>query len=128
MVRDLAYAVSTALDPEDRRAWERDLVTFYLDALAGTGAFVSSFEQTLQSKGAHLSTGITCPLLDRNRHDRLGRDHVVHRASVAAAAAFRIGRPVRCFIFNVVVRSDCSALSRVWQIVSWVTRQPGRCG
>src|ERR1700751_1463045 len=88
MVRALAYAVSTALDPEDRRAWERDLVTFYLDALAGTGAFVSSFEQTLQSKGAHLSTGITCPLLDRNRHDRLGRDHVVHRASVAAAVAF----------------------------------------
>lgn len=32
--RDLAYAIGTALQPDDRRAWERDLLTRYLDRLA----------------------------------------------------------------------------------------------
>jgi aminoglycoside phosphotransferase (APT) family kinase protein len=32
--RDLSYALSAALKPEDRRAWERDLVARYLDRLA----------------------------------------------------------------------------------------------
>ena len=32
--RDVAYAITTALTPEDRRAWERDLLTRYLDKFA----------------------------------------------------------------------------------------------
>jgi hypothetical protein len=35
--RDLAYCVSTALDTVDRRAWERELVAFYLDRLHAAG-------------------------------------------------------------------------------------------
>jgi aminoglycoside phosphotransferase (APT) family kinase protein len=36
--RDLAYALSSALEPQDRRAWERDLVARYLERLAEHGA------------------------------------------------------------------------------------------
>lgn len=35
--RDLAYALSTTLTTADRRAWERDLVARYADALAAAG-------------------------------------------------------------------------------------------
>ena len=35
--RDFAYAVSTALSVEDRRAMERDLLGFYLDRMAANG-------------------------------------------------------------------------------------------
>ncbi|EHB55509.1 aminoglycoside phosphotransferase [Mycolicibacterium rhodesiae JS60] len=34
---DIAYALSSALTVEDRRAWERDLVTLYVDRLAAAG-------------------------------------------------------------------------------------------
>ncbi|MFN3727662.1 MAG: phosphotransferase [Allosphingosinicella sp.] len=44
--RDLAYTISTALPIEERRALERDLIGFYLDRLASTGAPVPSFDQT----------------------------------------------------------------------------------
>jgi aminoglycoside phosphotransferase (APT) family kinase protein len=35
--RDLAYAISTALAVEDRRAWEKDLLRYYLDRLHAAG-------------------------------------------------------------------------------------------
>ncbi|HUA36755.1 MAG TPA: phosphotransferase [Candidatus Binataceae bacterium] len=35
--RDLSYAITTALTTESRRAWERDLLRLYLDALASSG-------------------------------------------------------------------------------------------
>lgn len=35
--RDLAYAVSTALRVEDRRAWEHDLIELYVDRLRAAG-------------------------------------------------------------------------------------------
>ncbi len=34
---DYAYILITALEPEDRRAWERDLLELYLQRLAGAG-------------------------------------------------------------------------------------------
>jgi len=34
---DLSYALSSALDVEDRRAWERDLIELYVDQLAVAG-------------------------------------------------------------------------------------------
>jgi len=43
--RDLAYTISTALTPEDRRAWEQDLIKFYLEKLAETGGPVLDFSQ-----------------------------------------------------------------------------------
>jgi Ecdysteroid kinase-like family len=36
--RDLSYAISTALSVENRRAWERDLVAYYVDQLHAAGA------------------------------------------------------------------------------------------
>ena len=43
--RDLAYLISTALTVEDRRAWERDLIDFYLAEMARHGVSGTSFEQ-----------------------------------------------------------------------------------
>jgi hypothetical protein len=34
---DVAYALSAALEVEDRRAWERDLLALYLDELGAAG-------------------------------------------------------------------------------------------
>jgi hypothetical protein len=34
---DYAYILATALEPEDRRAWERELLAFYLESLAEAG-------------------------------------------------------------------------------------------
>lgn len=36
--RDLSYVLSTALAPANRRAWERDLVAYYVDQLVEAGA------------------------------------------------------------------------------------------
>lgn len=41
---DVAYALTSALQVEDRRAWERDLLTLYLQQLAATGAPAPDFE------------------------------------------------------------------------------------
>jgi hypothetical protein len=43
--RDLAYAMTTALAVDDRRAWERDLVALYLDRLAGHGVPPIPFDE-----------------------------------------------------------------------------------
>lgn len=42
--RDIAYALSTALTVENRRAWERELVAIYLDELASNGGPRVAFE------------------------------------------------------------------------------------
>jgi hypothetical protein len=41
---DVAYALSCGLEPEDRRAWERDLLGRYLDRLAAAGGKPPSFD------------------------------------------------------------------------------------
>jgi thiamine kinase-like enzyme len=41
---DLAYALSAALDTEDRRAWERQLLELYLDELGAAGGKPPSFD------------------------------------------------------------------------------------
>lgn len=41
---DVAYAISSALQVEDRRAWERDLVRLYLDQVAAAGAPAPAFD------------------------------------------------------------------------------------
>lgn len=43
--RDLAYTIATALEVEDRRAWERDLIAYYLDELASHGGPRVSMEE-----------------------------------------------------------------------------------
>jgi hypothetical protein len=47
--RDIAYCISTALEPADRRAWERDLIRFYLDRLAASGAPTPDFDEAFRN-------------------------------------------------------------------------------
>jgi hypothetical protein len=42
---DYAYLVSTALEPEERRAWDHELLEHYLDRLAAEGAPAPSFDE-----------------------------------------------------------------------------------
>jgi hypothetical protein len=42
---DIAYALSSALDVEARRAWEVDLIRLYLEKLAATGTVAPSFDE-----------------------------------------------------------------------------------
>lgn len=42
---DLIYALMSALTIEDRRAWERDLLTLYLEELARAGGSAPSFDE-----------------------------------------------------------------------------------
>jgi aminoglycoside phosphotransferase (APT) family kinase protein len=42
--RDLAYTITTALTVEDRRAWERDLLAYYLEHLASAGGAVTDID------------------------------------------------------------------------------------
>jgi hypothetical protein len=44
--RDVAYTLATSLSVDDRRAWERDLVAFYIDLLAQSGGRKENFEQS----------------------------------------------------------------------------------
>lgn len=46
--RDLAYCISTALEPEDRRVLERDLVAYYVDALSAASGQKIDFEQAFR--------------------------------------------------------------------------------
>lgn len=47
--RDVAYAMSTALHPDDRRAWERDLLGIYLDRLHAAGGPKVDFDEGMLS-------------------------------------------------------------------------------
>jgi aminoglycoside phosphotransferase (APT) family kinase protein len=42
--RDFAYTITTALTVEDRRAWERELLAYYLDHLGRSGGAVTDFD------------------------------------------------------------------------------------
>lgn len=46
--RDLAYCLSTALEPEDRRVLERDLIAFYLYRLTAAGAPPTAFDDAFR--------------------------------------------------------------------------------
>ncbi len=43
--RDVAYCISTAFQPEDRRRFERDLIKHYLEQLRALGAEAPSFDE-----------------------------------------------------------------------------------
>ncbi|WP_433734295.1 aminoglycoside phosphotransferase family protein [Nocardia sp. CA-129566] len=43
-VHDFAYAVNSGCEPEDRRAWDRELLEAYLDELGHAGGKVPSFD------------------------------------------------------------------------------------
>lgn len=58
--RDLAYAISTSLTPESRRAWEKDLLGLYLDELgaASRGAAKVAFDEAWRCYRQQLFTAL----------------------------------------------------------------------
>ena len=51
--RDVAYALSTTLEVEDRRAWERDLLERYLGRMAERCRMTTSFADAWERYRAH---------------------------------------------------------------------------
>lgn len=56
--RDVAYAISTALTVENRRAWEKELLRFYLECLHAEGCPVLDFNQAWNNYRRHLFTSL----------------------------------------------------------------------
>ena len=46
--RDLAYCISTAVEPEKRRKWERDLLAYYIEEFATYGGHKLDFDVTFK--------------------------------------------------------------------------------
>jgi hypothetical protein len=57
--RDFGYTIGTALTIEDRRAWERDLLGFYLDHLHAAGGPKVSFDEGWLHYRQQLMTALT---------------------------------------------------------------------
>lgn len=57
--RDVCYAITSALTVEDRRAWEHDLLRFYLDRLAAAGGPKLSFDEAWLHYRQQLMTALT---------------------------------------------------------------------
>lgn len=57
--RDVAYAMTTALTVEDRRAWEKDLLAFYLRHLREQGGPQVSFEEAWLHYRQQMMTALT---------------------------------------------------------------------
>jgi hypothetical protein len=57
--RDFAYAMSTALTVEDRRAWERDLLAYYIDRLHAAGGPLLAFDEAWTQYRQQLMTALT---------------------------------------------------------------------
>lgn len=52
--RDIVYLIVTCLSPEDRRAWEKDLVRFYLAEFAKSGGEVVAEEEVWEEMSFQL--------------------------------------------------------------------------
>lgn len=57
--RDFAYTISTALTIEDRRAWEKDLLRYYLDHLHAEGGPKLDFDEAWLHYTQQLITALT---------------------------------------------------------------------
>lgn len=57
--RDVAYTMSTALTVENRRAWERELISYYLDQLRASGGPDVSFDAGWNAYRQQLITALT---------------------------------------------------------------------
>jgi hypothetical protein len=56
--RDVAYALSTSLKIDDRRAWERDLLLEYVDALRAAGGPRVTFDEAWKDYCAQMFSGL----------------------------------------------------------------------
>ncbi len=50
---DVAYLINTGCEPDDRKAWQDDLLNAYLDALAGAGGPRLTFSEALLTYRQH---------------------------------------------------------------------------
>ena len=57
--RDLAYTVSTALTVENRRAWEEDLIRYYIEQLSAEGVAGVTFDDAWKHYRKQLMTSLT---------------------------------------------------------------------
>lgn len=57
--RDLAYTLSTALTVENRRAWEQDLIRYYVEKLAEEGVTGVTFDDAWNHYRKQLMTALT---------------------------------------------------------------------
>jgi hypothetical protein len=57
---DVAYALSSALEPDDRREWERDLLTHYLEQLQKAGGEAPEFEAAWTAYRQNLMYPLHC--------------------------------------------------------------------
>jgi hypothetical protein len=57
--RDVAYAMATALTVENRRAWEKELLRFYLDRMHAAGGPAVSFDEMWTHYRQQLMTALT---------------------------------------------------------------------
>lgn len=57
--RDMAYAFTTALTVENRRAWEKELIRFYLEQLHAAGGPKVSFEEAWKHYRQQMMTVLT---------------------------------------------------------------------
>ena len=56
--RDVAYAISTALEIEDRRRWEKDLIAFYIEQLEKNCGVKESFDESWTNYRQHMLTAL----------------------------------------------------------------------
>lgn len=56
--RDVCYAIASALTTENRRAWEQDLLRFYLEEMAREGGPVVSFDEAWRHYRQQLTTAL----------------------------------------------------------------------
>jgi hypothetical protein len=57
--RDFAYAIATALTVEDRRAWEKDLLAYYVEQLAVSGGPVTDINEAWKIYRQQLISALT---------------------------------------------------------------------
>ena len=57
---DITFAMSTSLTVENRRAWEKDLLKFYLDKLHEAGAPALDFDEAWNNYRRHLFFSLLC--------------------------------------------------------------------
>ena len=57
--RDVAYTIASALQPDDRRAWEQDLLRLYLDAMHAAGGPKLGFDEAWLAYRQQLMTALT---------------------------------------------------------------------
>ena len=81
---ETSYHICGALDPMDRRRWERDLVGHYLDALRANGVEPPSIDEAMSHYAAFLAFGF-CIFLINDTHFQTSAINTAYVARFSAA-------------------------------------------